>query len=223
MVAAFCLLQDLLTCLFVAVASRPTVHVILTPSGEAEDLVPVLFYQKQYLSDHFFLLRLIVTEGISINMNMETAGACLVRTIAHFYRFMKNRFPVHVMLMIVKCHWMRHDLKAVVNTAVALYVDMLMTGIANFFEGACVIIVLAAAVHFKLYSKIPLTVTIENRLRLIAVLLDLIIEVIVTAIAVRIIASPVDVVVMDNSVAAFAAVIVIIEAGFTKGGIIVLY
>ena len=79
---------------------------------------------------------------------MQTAGACLVGAVAHFYRFMKNRFPVHVMLMIVKCHWVRNDLNAVVNTAVALDVDVVMTGISNFFQFASIIIVLTAAVHF---------------------------------------------------------------------------
>jgi hypothetical protein len=114
-------------------------------------------------------------------------------------------------------------LEAVVNTAVALDVDMLMTGICNFFELACIIIILAAAVYFQLNSKIAFTVTVEHRFRLVAVLLDLIIKVIVTTVAIRIIASPVDVVVVDDSVAAFAAVIVVVVAGLAKCGIIVLH
>ena len=100
---------------------------------------------------------------------------------------------------------------------------MLMVRIADFFQSTRIIIILTAAVHFKLNTKIAFTVTVENRVWLVAVLLDLIIKVIIAAVAIRIVASPVDVVVMDNSVAALAAVIVVVVAGFTKGGIIVLY
>ena len=222
-VTALGFLQDFLSCFFVTIASRPSVHIILTSSGEAEDLVPVLFYQEKNLADDLFLLRLIVTKSVPVDMDMQTAGTRLVGAVAHFYRFMKNHFPVHVMLMIVKCHWVRNDLEAVVNTAVRLYVDMLMTDICNFFELACIIIVLTSAVYFQLNSKIALTITIENRLRLIAVLLDLVIEVIIAAVAIRIIASPVNVVVVDDSVAALTAMIIVIIAGFAKCGIIVLY
>ena len=100
------------------------IHVILASSGKAEDLVPMLFDQEQDFSDDFFLLSLIVTKSVPVDMNMQTAGTCLVRAVAHFYRFMQESLPVHVMLMIVKRHWVRNDLEAVVNTAIGLDVDM---------------------------------------------------------------------------------------------------
>lgn len=190
------------------------IHVILASSGKAEDLVPMLFDQEQDFSDDFFLLSLIVTKSVPVDMNMQTAGTCLVRAVAHFYRFMQESLPVHVMLMIVKRHWVRNDLEAVVNTAIGLDVDMLMACICYFFEFACIVIVLTAAVYFKFNTEIAVAIAMEHRIRLVAVLLDLIIKVIVTTVAIRIIASPVDVVVMDNSVAALTAVIVVIVTGF---------
>ena len=174
----------------------------------------MLFDQEQDFSDDFFLLSLIVTKSVPVDMNMQTAGTCLVRAVAHFYRFMQESLPVHVMLMIVKRHWVRNDLEAVVNTAIGLDVDMLMACICYFFEFACIVIVLTAAVYFKFNTEIAVAIAMEHRIRLVAVLLDLIIKVIVTTVAIRIIASPVDVVVMDNSVAALTAVIVVIVTGF---------
>ena len=56
----------------------------------------------------------------------------------------------------------------------------------------------------------------KNWFRLVTIFLNFIIESIIAIVEVRIVASPVDVVVVDNSVASFAAVIVVVKAGFEK-------
>ena len=54
-------------------------------------------------------LRLVLSEGVSVDVDVESAGACFVRAVAEAQGFLHYSLPVHLVLMIVKSHRMRHD------------------------------------------------------------------------------------------------------------------
>ena len=75
--------------------------------------------------------------------------------------------------MVGKRHGMRHHLKAVVQRAVVLAVEIFKTvAVCNGHDLGGVVIVLTGSVHFQLHAKIAITVPTEQRLRLVIVVLD---------------------------------------------------
>ena len=136
---------------------------------------------------------------------------------------MQYSLPVHIVLVVFKRHRVTDYLKAIVNASVRFNVDMLTVSVADLFKSACIIIIFTAAVYFKLNTEITLSIAVKNRLRLITVLFYLIIKIIIAAVAVRVISSPVYVVVMDDSVAAFTAMIIVIVTSLAKCNVVVLY
>ena len=75
--------------------------------------------------------------------------------------------------MVSERHGMRHHLKAVVQRAVVLAVEIFKTvAVCNGHDLGGVVIVLTGSVHFQLHAKIAITVPTEQRLRLVIVVLD---------------------------------------------------
>ena len=98
--AAFRFLQDLFAGLFKAEACTPTAHVVAASATECEQLVPMLFHKEQDAADDIFLFCLVVTESIAIDVNVQTASAGLVGTVAHGDCLPENSFPVHFLCVV---------------------------------------------------------------------------------------------------------------------------
>ena len=99
--AAFGFLQDLFSGFLEAKPCTPATHVITASAAECEQLVPMLFHKEQNPADHIFLFCLIVSKGISIDVNVQTTSRCLVGTVAHGNGFPKKFFPVHFFCVIL--------------------------------------------------------------------------------------------------------------------------
>ena len=100
--------------------------------------------------------------------------------------------------MIVQCHRVCDDLKAFIKASVRLAVDMLTADVGLPLDSGGAVIVFPSTVNFQLYTEIAVTVAVEDRLRLVAVFLDFSFDAVITAGAVRIIAAPQDIIVMQD-------------------------
>ncbi len=127
-------------------------------------------------TDNFVLLITVISETITVYVNMQTAGACLMRTIAKIYSVVHNIFPTEI-FVIFKSHRVTYKFHSVIKRAISFDVDMLVVLIGNIKNFFCIVIVLACFVDFKLNTEESCAVafgifTKEFRFRFVAVLVD---------------------------------------------------
>jgi hypothetical protein len=106
----------------------------------------------------------------------------------------------------------RHDFKAVINAAVVLSVSSSVSGLENL---AGIVVVLAALVNLKLYTKTKIARAVENRFGLVIIGVDrLVLPFIIAraAIGIIIIVVIVGVVGMNNAPAILTACVVVVIA-----------
>lgn len=219
--AAFRFLQDLLAGLFKAESCTPSAHVVAASAAECEEFIPVLFHKEQDPADDIFLFCLIVAKGISVDVNVQTASRCLMRTVAHGNCLPKEFLPVHGFHVIIQCHGMGNDLKAVFQRTIRLDVNVFLMNVSNAFETGGVIVVLAAVIHFQFYAEVSLSVSVENGCGLVTVLFDLVLKLVKASFTVGQVAVPADDAFRNDLSAGFAAVVVGIEAVLTKAGVFI--
>ena len=75
--------------------------------------------------------------------------------------------------MVSERHGMRHHLKAVIQCAIVLAVEVFQAAaVGDGHDLGGVVVVLTGTVHFQLYAKIAITVPAEQRLGLVVVVLN---------------------------------------------------
>ena len=131
----------------------------------------MLLHEVQDSADNRFLFFVAVAQTVTVDMNMKSAGACLVRTVAEADRLVHDFIPAKI-LVIVQCHGMGDDFHSVVKRTVGLNVDMVVSGIADFQQLVGIIAVLAALVDFQFNAEITAVVAVENRSGLIPIFID---------------------------------------------------
>ena len=110
------------------------------------------FREEQNAFDHFLLLFVGFSECISVHMDVQTAGVCHMGTIAHVNSLLKDIVPVHLIQMIVKSHRVRDDFKTVIETAVALAVDMFAANVRLLLDSGCALIVFSCPLSALVYD-----------------------------------------------------------------------
>ena len=113
----------------------------------------------------------------AFRLNVQTTSTGLMGTIAHGNCLSKNIFPVHFLCVIIQCHRVRNNLKAIIQTAIWLDVDGFKLCISNAFQSVGVIIILASVIHFQFYTEISLSISVENGRRFVAVIFDFILQI----------------------------------------------
>ena len=165
--------QELFWLVLIAIAGGPLVELVLRSAGKLQKLLPVLFEKVQNAGDHGVLPCFRFTEGIAVDVNMKSTGACLVAGVTHLHGFPQDVRPRHFRLMVGKRHGMRHHLKAVVQRAVVLAVEVFNTvAVCNGHDLGGVVIVLTGSVHFQLYTKIAIALSTEQRLGFVVIILN---------------------------------------------------
>ena len=219
--AAFGFLQDLLSRFFKTKPCTPAAHVVAASAAERKEFIPVLFHKEQNPADDIFLFCLVISKGISIDVNVQTASRCLMGTIAHGNCLPKEFLPVHGFHVIIQCHGMGNDLKAIFQRTIRLDVNVFLMHIGDAFEAGGVVIVLTAFIHFQFYAEVSFSVSVENGCGLVTVLFDLILKLVKASFAVGQVAVPADETFRNDLPAGFAAVVVGIEAVLTKAGVFI--
>ena len=116
---------------------------------------------------------------------------------------------------------MGNDLKAVFQRTIRLDVDIFLMHVGDAFETGCIVIVLAAVIHFQFHAEVSLSVSVKDRCGLVAVFLDLIFKLVEASFAVGQVAVPADEAFQNDLPAGFAAVVVGIEAVLTEAGVFI--
>ena len=89
--------------------------------------------------------------------------------VAQLLCFGENRRPGHMVQLIVQRHGMGYDFKAFIERAITLAVDVLLLAVGNVHNFGCVGIVFAGVVYLQFNTKVPISVPVENRFRLVAI------------------------------------------------------
>ena len=137
----------------VAVSCRPLIHLELRPAGEPQQLSPVAFHEEQHTGNSTVLGIIGIPKGFAGHMDVQTTGACLMRQIPLCDGLAQYLVPRHFVELILQRHGMRHDLKAVVQTAIVLAVSKGVLPVSNVQQGRGVLVVLACAVDLQLYAE----------------------------------------------------------------------
>ena len=112
-----------------------------------------------------------IAKRISVDVNMQSTGRRLMRTISYRHSLLHYVFPTEV-LMTVKAHRVSYYLHTIIKRTVSLDVDMLIILIGDREYFISIIAVLACSVYLKLNSEESLGITVEYRLRLIPIVMD---------------------------------------------------
>ena len=99
--------------------------------------------------------------------------------VAHLLCFGENRRPGYVVQVIVQRHGMGYDFKAFIERAIMLAVDVLLLAVGNVHNFDCVGIVFAGIVNFQLHTKVPISVPVEDRVRLVEIVENYLVPVVV--------------------------------------------
>ena len=102
-------------------------------------------------------------------MDMQPTGTGLMGAVAQLLCFGENRRPGHMVQLIVQRHGMGYDFKAFIERAIMLAVDVLLLAVGNVHNFGCVGIVFAGVVYLQFNTKVPISVPVENRFRLVAI------------------------------------------------------
>ena len=158
---------------FVAVAGRPLLQLMLCPAAELQKLLPVPLKEIEYTGNTGILLRFDGAEGIPVDMDMEAAGSSLMAGIAHTLGSVQDRRPGHFLLVVSQGHGMGDDLKAVLQGAVMLAIDTLFAFlVGDFHDMVGVIIILSGSINLQLHAKEAGRFSVEDGLGLIVIVVD---------------------------------------------------
>ena len=181
----------------------------------------MLFHKEQDAADDIFLFCLIVAKGIPVDVNVQTTSTGLMRTIAHGDCLPKELFPVHFLRVVLQSHGVTYNFKAIFQAAIRLDVNVFLVHIGDAFETGCIVIVLAAFIHFQFHTEVSLSLTIENGCGLVTVFLDLVFKLVKASFAVGQVAVPADDAFRNDLSAGFAAVVVGIETVLAEADVFI--
>ena len=128
--------------------------------------------------------------------------------------------------MINKAHRVCHKLHTVVKRTVSFDIDMLTVAvrIGYFKQSICVVTVLSSSVYLKLNSEESIGITVEDRLRPEAVVVDTTVSVNFLMIAFSAIILPIEmirIILVKQSIAAAASGVMVFVTVTAKGGILI--
>ena len=166
------MLQHLMGLVTVAVPRRPLIHLALRPAGEPQQLPPVTLHKEQHTGDGAVLGIIGIPEGFSGHMDVQAAGACLVREITLRNSLVQYLIPRHFVELVPQRQGVCDDLKAVVQTAIVLAVGKGVLPVGNVQQGRGVLTVLARTIDLQLHAKETGPGAVENGTRLEIVIVD---------------------------------------------------
>ena len=105
-------------------------------------------------------------------MDVKAAGPCLIAGVAQIHGSLADLLPGHLPELVVQGHGMGDDLKPLFQRAVVLAVDPLFAVIGDFQELSGIGAIFPGPIDLQLHTKEPGAVSIEDRLRLVTVVLD---------------------------------------------------
>ena len=103
---------------------------------------------------------------------MKTASSCRMAEVPHALRFTENFRPRHFIQMVLECHRMRDELKALIQTAVRLDVQVFSVLVRDVEQLLRVAVNRAAVVDFELHAEMPQTFAMKNKVWRVAVFVN---------------------------------------------------
>ena len=165
-------IQDLHGLLLIAVPGCPLIQLVLGAAAEFQQLLPVLLEKVEDTGNGGVLLFLSLSEGQTAHMDMEAAGPGLMAGVAQIHGSFADLLPGHLPELVAQGHGVRDDLKSLFQGAVMLAVDPFLFLVGDPQEFFGVGAILPGPIDFQLHAKEPGAVSIENRLRFVAVVLN---------------------------------------------------
>ena len=194
------------------VSSRPTVHLALCAAAEPQQFRPEFLYKVQQAGNRGFLLFVSTAKREARDMNVKSAGSCRMAEIAHALRFAEDFRPRHFVQLILERHRMRDELKAFIQTAVRLDVQVFSVGVRNVEQLLRVAVYRAAVVDFEFNAEMPQTFSMEHKVGRVAVFVNNLTVLIPAGYAIGVVVIvPVRAVAVNNPAAVITANIIFIK------------
>ena len=188
LVIVFGLIHHFLWRVLIAISRRPAIQLPICAAAEFQKLVPVLFHEEQQPPDGCLLLDLRCSKTPAADVDVQTAGACLMGAIAKGNRLFHDLFPRKMSQMILRCCRMADDFKAVIQTPIMLAIEVLRITVANGQNFFGIAGKLTALVDLQLHAEKSLSCSIKVQLRTIIIVVnDLILQDMIAAFTVRIV------------------------------------
>lgn len=155
-----------------AVSGGPLVKLARGPAAELQQFFPMLLEKVEDSGDHNILRRRSSSKGVPADVDMEAAGSRLMGAVAHTDSLLENGGPGHVFFVVLQAHGMGDDLKAVLQGAVMLAVDVLRFPVGDLHKLSSIGGAFPALVDLKLNAKETRPFSEKDGLGLIVVVLD---------------------------------------------------
>ena len=157
---------------------------------------------------------------------METAGACLVGSVAKTSGLVQNFLPGHMLAVIVQSHGVADNLEAFIQRAVVLAVGPFLSVVDQLKNLPGIAVVLSGTVNLQFHPEVPDALTEELRFRLIVIVMDFPGAGVVAVAGVApwlivIVIIVVGVILKYDPAAVFAGGVVAVKAGLAQIGILV--
>ena len=214
--------EDVFRFVLVAVARRPTIKLTSGAAAELEQFLPVTLKEVQDSCDDFVLFGFGIAKGGTVDVDVQTAGTTLVRSVAQTDGFVEDCLPRHFVLMEHRRHRVSDNFDAVLERTVVLAVDVFQTVLMCGFDNPLGIgITLSCTVDLKFHAKEAVAGAVEDGFGFIVVVVDTLgfIAVVIATRAVGfvIIVRVVRLVKMDDASAGSAMSVVAVVAVLTEG------
>jgi len=213
--------EDVLRLVLIAVTGCPAVELTSGAAAEFEEFLPVTLEEVQDSGDNFILIGFSITECGTVDVDVQTAGTTLVRSVAQTDGFVEDCLPRHFVLMEHRRHRVSDDFDAVLERTVVLAVDIFQTVLMCGFDNPLGIgITLSCTVDLKFHAKESVAGAVEDGIGFVVVVVDTLgfIAVVIATRAVGfvIIVRIVRLVEMDNTSAGSAMSVVTVVAVLTQ-------
>ena len=117
----------------------------------------MLFHEEQQAGDCGLLCLLGSAKGIPADMDVQTAGGCLMGAVAHCNCRVHHLLPREAVHMAVQRGRVADDLEALIQTAIMLAVHTRFVVIADGKNFVRVAVAFPRSVDFQLYAEIART------------------------------------------------------------------
>lgn len=114
----------------------------------------MLLKEVQHPGNGCLLVGIGVPEGLPTHVDMEAAGAGLVRKVAHADGLPEEGLPGHFGAVVAEGHGIGHRFKAVIQGTVVLAVELGLALVGDGQEAAGGVAVLAGLVDLQLHAEI---------------------------------------------------------------------
>ena len=112
----------------------------------------MLLHEVYDASDRDLLFIERIAKEVTIAVNMQTTGTCVVRGIVQTYCFCHNLTPVHGVGVVIQRHRMTDNFKSIVETSIVLAVDAFFIEVCDITDFLCIAVTFSTIIDLQFHA-----------------------------------------------------------------------